>query len=176
MVASFTTSCASSQRKPATKIGASALVMGALALAACSGGKGDDSKGSNVPAPSIIPNLAVMGSAPQAAKAEMSRVIDASPSELQAMIETGKVRLIDIRTDAEVAQSMIPGAEHSAMDRFDPASLDDSDGRTVVLYCRSGRRSRIVGERLAAHTGEPAIHLEGGILAWEAAGQKATKP
>ena len=51
-----------------------------------------------------------------------------------------------------------------------------SDGREVVLYCRSGRRSAMAGEKLAAVTGEPVEHLEGGMLAWEAAGQPVEKP
>jgi len=83
----------------------------------------------------------------------------------------GNVRLIDVRTDAEVAEGAIPGAEHIALDQFDPAKLDLSDGREVVLYCRTGRRSAIAGERLAAATGKPVEHLAGGIIAWEEAQQ-----
>ncbi len=86
------------------------------------------------------------------------------------MMDQGKVRLIDVRTAKEVAQGMIPSAEHIAMDAFDPTALDTADDRTIVLYCRSGRRSQIVGERLAGHTGTPTLHLAGGILAWEAEG------
>ncbi len=83
----------------------------------------------------------------------------------------GNVRLIDVRTDVEVAEGAIPGAEHIALDRFDPAKLDLSDGREVVLYCRTGRRSAIAGERLAAATGKPVEHLAGGIIAWDEAQQ-----
>lgn len=176
MAASSTTSCASSQPERVAAIRVGALAIGALTLAACSGGKGDGDKEPHGPVPSIIPNLAVMDSAPEVPKAKSPRVHDASPAELQELINSGTVRLIDVRTNEEVAQSLIPGAEHIAMDRFDPAALGDSNGRTVVLYCRSGRRSRIVGEKLSAHTGEPAMHLEGGILAWEAAGQPVIQP
>jgi len=76
----------------------------------------------------------------------------------------GNVRLIDVRTDVEVAEGAIPGAEHIALDRFDPAKLDLSDGREVVLYCRTGRRSAIAG-------GKPVEHLAGGIIAWDEAQQ-----
>jgi rhodanese-related sulfurtransferase len=103
-----------------------------------------------------------------------SPLITLSPEELAARLAKGNVRLIDVRTDAEVAEGMIPGAEHIPLDQFDPASLDPSDGREVVLYCRSGRRSAIAGEKLAAATGQPVEHLGGGILAWEAAGQPTT--
>jgi rhodanese-related sulfurtransferase len=103
-------------------------------------------------------------------------LVPLSPEELAAKIKAGNVRLIDVRTDAEVAEGTIPGAEHIALDAFDPANLDLSDGREVVLYCRSGRRSAIAGEKLAAVTGVPVEHLEGGIIAWEAAGQPVVKP
>jgi rhodanese-related sulfurtransferase len=102
-------------------------------------------------------------------------LISLSPEELAARLAKGNIRLIDVRTDAEVAEGMIPGAEHIALDRLDPASLDPSDGREVVLYCRSGRRSAIAGEKLAAATGQPVEHLAGGMLAWEEAGQSVAK-
>ena len=98
-----------------------------------------------------------------------------TPEELAAKLAEGNIRLIDVRTDAEVAEGTIPGAEHIPLDRFDPAALDLSDGREVVLYCRSGRRSAMAGEELAAHTGAPVEHLDGGILAWEAAGQPVAR-
>ncbi len=103
-------------------------------------------------------------------------LIALTPEELAARLSQGNVRLIDVRTEAEVAEGTIPGAEHIALDQFDPAKLDLSDGREVVLYCRSGRRSAVAGEKLAAATGKPVEHLEGGILAWEAAGQPVEKP
>ncbi|MFM7404635.1 MAG: rhodanese-like domain-containing protein, partial [Erythrobacter sp.] len=102
-------------------------------------------------------------------------LVGVSPEQLAAQISKGQVRLIDVRTAEEVAEGIIPGAEHIPLDTFDPAALDLSDGRAVVLYCRSGRRSGIAGEELAAATGEAAVHLEGGIIAWQAAGQRIQK-
>jgi rhodanese-related sulfurtransferase len=154
-----------------------------LALAACGGGP--DSKGEAPSAPLGF-ELAFAGLGTGAGgnddTGETSEapapaaMIALSPEELSARIRDGNLRLIDVSTDAEVAEGMIPGAEHIALDQFDPASLDLSDGREVVLYCRSGRRSAVAGEKLAAVTGEPATHLEGGMLAWEAAGQPVDKP
>ena len=84
-------------------------------------------------------------------------------------MKDGNIRLIDVRTDEEVAEGAIPGAEHIALDEFDPAKLDLSDGREVITYCRSGRRSGIAAERLSKFTKKPTRHLEGGITAWEKA-------
>ncbi|MEQ8410059.1 MAG: rhodanese-like domain-containing protein [Erythrobacter sp.] len=96
-------------------------------------------------------------------------VVDLAPSGIEALLAQGAVRLIDVRTDAEVVEGMIPGAEHIALDEFDPASIDLSADETVVFYCRSGRRSALAAKRLAAASGGSVAHLAGGIVAWEQA-------
>ena len=151
-----------------------------LALAACGGGENGVEEGQAPSAPFGF-ELAAAGVAPDApdgaaAAVPQGTLIALTPQELAARIEAGNVRLIDVRTDAEVADGVIPGAEHIPLDQFDPAALDLSDGREVVLYCRSGRRSAIAGEKLAAVTGEPVEHLDGGMLAWEAANQPVDTP
>lgn len=148
-----------------------------LALGAC-GGEQEGSRGTrDAPSVPLGFELAMAGTGEDAAAQPVpAPLVALSPEELAARIKAGQVRLIDVRTDAEVAEGTIPGAEHIPLDRFDPASLDLSDGREVVLYCRSGRRSGMAGEKLAAVTGGPATHLEGGIIAWEAAGQPVAKP
>ncbi|WP_017664581.1 rhodanese-like domain-containing protein [Porphyrobacter sp. AAP82] len=164
------------RRGRATLLIAPALL---LALPAC-GDEAGESKGKrDTPSIPLGFELAFAGTAGDAAAAvppAHAPLVALSPDELAAKIKAGNVRLIDVRTDAEVAQCTIPGAEHIALDTFDPARLDLSDGREVVLYCRSGRRSAIAGENLAAVTGGPVEHLAGGILAWEAAGQPVGKP
>jgi rhodanese-related sulfurtransferase len=146
-----------------------------LALSGC-GGDADGSKGGrDAPSVPLGFELAFAGTEGEA-DAPPAPLVPLSPEELAAKIKAGNVRVIDVRTDEEVAQGTIPGAEHIALDTFDPATLDLSDGREVVLYCRSGRRSAIAGEKLADVTGAPVEHLEGGILAWEAAGQPVEKP
>lgn len=148
-----------------------------LALSACGGDASESKKKRDAPSIPLGFELAFAGTGGDAETAVApSPLVPLSPEELAARIKAGNVRLIDVRTDEEVAQGMIPGAEHIALDTFDPAKLDLSDGREVVLYCRSGRRSAIAGEKLAAATGKAAEHLEGGILAWEAEGLTTTKP
>ncbi len=154
-----------------------------LVLAACGGEQGGSGSKRESPSAPVGFELAFAGLGTEAhggndtAAPAPSPVplVTLSPEELAARIKHGNVRLIDVRTDAEVADGVIPGAEHIPLDRFDPATLDLSDGREVVLYCRSGRRSAIAGEKLATATGEPVTHLDGGMLAWEAAGQPVDK-
>lgn len=147
-----------------------------LALAACGGESGEGRKG-DAPAGPLGFELAMAATTDDAAAPlpAPASLVSLSPEELAQRIKAGDVRLIDVRTDEEVAEGTIPGAEHIALDRFDPATIATDDGREVVFYCRSGRRSAIAAEKLAEATGAPATHLEGGILAWEAAGQPVAK-
>lgn len=145
-----------------------------LVLAACGGEADGDQPKRDAPSPPFGLELAFASFADEGGAAEPAPspapLSALTPAELAARIAAGNVRLIDVRTDAEVAEARIAGAEHIALDRFEPETLNLSDGREVVLYCRSGRRSAIAGERLAAVTGAPVVHLDGGLIAWEAAG------
>ena len=158
----------------------SALVLSpALLLAACGDAQGEGGKGDGASAPLGF-ELAMAATSDAAAgggtaNAPAAPMIDLTPEQLAERIKAGTVRVIDVRTDAEVAGGSIPGAEHIPLDKFDPAKLGADDGREVVLYCRSGRRSAMAGAMLAEVTGQPVQHLAGGMLAWEAAGQPVEK-
>lgn len=80
--------------------------------------------------------------------------------------------LIDVRTPAEFAEGHIEGAtliDYNASDFRDRVAELDPDA-TYVIYCRSGNRSagaRAVLEDLGF---VDVTDIEGGILAWNAAG------
>ncbi len=104
-----------------------------------------------------------------ATSAEAS-VATIAPGELAARLTGGEaIQLIDVRTPEEFAEGHLAGAINIPVDEFDPAALPDAQGADRVLYCRSDRRSGIAAERLAEATGATAVHMDGGILAWEAA-------
>ncbi|MEM6474883.1 MAG: rhodanese-like domain-containing protein [Pseudomonadota bacterium] len=86
------------------------------------------------------------------------------------------IRLIDVRSKAEFDEGHIDGAELIPLDTLDPAAFDLSDDRKIVFYCRSGRRSTTAAQKLAQHTGKPAVHLKGGIVAWNEAGFETVIP
>ena len=160
MAASSITCCANWRRK--MKAATLALLIPAgLTLAACEAATPDKSKEAE-PVSFDLPELAT--------------VEDLTVDQLVELQAQSDVRLIDVRRDDEVAEGIIPGAEHIVLDEFDPEQLDLSDGREVVLYCRSGRRSGLAAEKLAAFTGKPARHLEGGIIAWKEAEQPIATP
>lgn len=136
----------------------------ALTLVACGGGAdtGKSGRSGSSGAPFGF-ELAAAASAEAAA----APVRELTPEEVAQALASGSIRLIDIRTAEEVAEGgTIPGAQHIPMDRLEAAMLDSSDGREVVLYCRSGARSLATATRLAGETGKPVTHMPGGILAW----------
>jgi rhodanese-related sulfurtransferase len=92
-----------------------------------------------------------------------------APDTLAAKMAAGKpIQLIDVRTPEEFAEGHLAGAINIPLGEFDPEALPDPQGSERVLYCRSDRRSGIAAARLTAASGTPALHLDGGILAWEA--------
>lgn len=76
------------------------------------------------------------------------------------------INIIDVREDDEVAQGMIPGAKHIPMGEI-PKHLEEIDKEnTQYIVCRSGGRSRRIGEYMVEQ-GYDAINVDGGMLDWE---------
>lgn len=92
-----------------------------------------------------------------------------NPSELQAFLSSGATPLmLDVREAHELANGMIEGSQHIPMNDV-PARLDefaDYKDQTVVLICRSGKRSAQVGQFME-HVGfTDVINLDGGMNGW----------
>ena len=101
--------------------------------------------------------------------------IDAS--ELKTRIEAGEdIALIDIRSDAEVAQGILPGSEHLAMHLIPLRMHDLPKDKDVVLYCRSGARSYHACNFLGQQGIQNVINLRGGIIAWAREGNEIAAP
>ena len=78
--------------------------------------------------------------------------------------------LVDVRSPAEMAQGMLPGAEAVPM-HLVPLKLDEwRNGRKVVFYCRTGARSAQVCAFLQQQGLDKAINLRGGIVDWHRRG------
>lgn len=95
--------------------------------------------------------------------------LDRAPAEIAQLLAEGAVTLVDIREPHERALSAIPGSVHLPIDRVasGAASLDWS--RPVVFHCRLGWRAGMVATAFRA-IGCDAVNLDGGIVAWAAAG------
>ena len=92
-----------------------------------------------------------------------------SGAEAKALMdsESGYI-IIDARTQEEYDQGHIPGAimipEYEIADRAEK-ELPDKD-RLILVYCRSGRRSKIAAEELVK-LGYTNVKEFGGIIDWE---------
>ncbi|MGO4572554.1 rhodanese family protein [Microvirga sp. 2TAF3] len=90
-----------------------------------------------------------------------------SPEKAKALLDRGAI-LVDIRETDEHARERIPGARHHALSQL-PDALPAPAG-PVIFHCRSGNRTKINADRLAAAAACEAYILEGGIDAWKKAG------
>jgi len=90
--------------------------------------------------------------------------------ELQAKLAQGGVRLVDVRTDAEVARGYIPGAEKLPLHLL-PMKIDELNAaEPVVFYCQMGGRSAQAAAFASAKGFTEVYNLLGGITAWAQSG------
>ncbi len=87
--------------------------------------------------------------------------------ELKTLLERDGCFLVDVRDPEELAEGKIPKsilipAEHLA-EKLSGMRKD----APLVLYCRSGRRSRAAAEALAAAGYSDVRNLSGGLEAWQ---------
>ncbi|WP_417738341.1 MBL fold metallo-hydrolase [Rosistilla oblonga] len=99
-----------------------------------------------------------------------------SPDELAAKIETGDVKLIDVRSDEEWNEGHIAAAEHRFLGRLPVTLAELPRDQKLVVQCRSGARSAIGVSVLQAAGFKNVVNLTGGYNAWKAAGLPSVKP
>jgi rhodanese-related sulfurtransferase len=88
-------------------------------------------------------------------------------TELQSRLAAGEdILLLDIRSDAEVAQGVLPNSEHMAMHMIPLRMADLPKDKAIVLYCRSGARSYHACNFLLQQGLGNVLNLRGGIIAW----------
>jgi len=89
--------------------------------------------------------------------------------ELAAMLANGSVpTMVDVREQHELAHGMIAGAIHIPMQEFATQlhQLGEDHNQTIVLICRSGKRSDHVGQYIEQLGFTDVINLSGGMNAW----------
>ncbi|OYY77113.1 MAG: sulfurtransferase, partial [Hydrogenophilales bacterium 16-62-9] len=82
-----------------------------------------------------------------------------------AEITAQGAHLIDVRTEAEVAQGVIDGAIHIPLHLLPLRAADVPQDRPVVIYCRSGARSAQACAFMASQGYGNMHNLAGGIMA-----------
>ena len=95
----------------------------------------------------------------------MVKEIDST--ELKARLDAGdSIELLDIRSDAEVAQGILPEAQHLPMHLIPLRMHDFPKDKEVILYCRSGARSYHACNYLMQQGVKNVVNLRGGIISW----------
>jgi len=104
------------------------------------------------------------------------KVVDVKAFE-KAM-DKDNVLIVDVRTDGEVAQGVIPGAiqiDFMNKDEFQAGVAQLSKEKDVLVYCKVGGRSAKAAEYMESQGFKSVYDLDGGFDAWSAEGKQTEK-
>jgi len=93
-----------------------------------------------------------------------------SPQQAQERIDSGRAVLVDVRETDEFARSHVRGARSQPLSTWEKADLTVDPQADVIFTCRSGMRTAVACDRLAARVSGEAFVLDGGLDAWAKAG------
>ncbi|MBS1263398.1 MAG: Thiosulfate sulfurtransferase GlpE [Methanonatronarchaeales archaeon] len=98
---------------------------------------------------------------------------DVTPEKAYGIIQEQDPVVLDVRTRAEYRRGHVPGAINVPVES--PNELKERwsevpEGRPVVVYCRSGRRSAVASELLTEKGYGQVYNILGGIDRWAAEG------
>lgn len=103
-------------------------------------------------------------------------IVSVSAPEFDKAIKADTVLLLDVRTPHEYAEGHIDGALNIDVHSDDfqkMAEKDLSKDSTILVYCRSGRRS-MDAAKILTKLGYKVINLRGGIIEWKEDGLPVT--
>jgi len=141
-----------------TAVVAAVLLLGSVPLACGS----DD--------PDSVAQTGDAGDSTTSTEADASQLVP--PEEFEAVIADGSVPLVNVHIPYE--------GEIEGTDLFVPFDdiesyadeLPTDKGATLALYCRSGNMSADAAVELASMGYTDIVELDGGMVAWEAAGRE----
>lgn len=109
------------------------------------------------------------GSADVSAQKHNNEPIVISVEEFRLKMENPEAQLIDVRTDGEVKEGMLPGAvqlDESNWNNFVKGAESLNPDKPVLVYCRSGARSNKAAKYLAENGFKEVYDMRGGIIDW----------
>ncbi|MDP3743989.1 MAG: rhodanese-like domain-containing protein [Methylotenera sp.] len=104
-------------------------------------------------------------------------VASISPKAAEVMFAEQKAIIVDVREDSEWNEQHIAGAIHIPLAQVASrlAELAQHKDNTVIVQCRSGKRSAKAADLLQGAGFSKVYSLAGGIVAWDKDGLKTTK-
>lgn len=92
----------------------------------------------------------------------------------ESMVSQGAT-LVDVRESQEFAAVHIPGSINVPLSRIAHGPLPAEVKKPIIFFCQSGARTRFNAGTLDQVGGEGACIMEGGIMAWHAAGHNLAR-
>ncbi|MDH6371514.1 rhodanese-related sulfurtransferase [Paenibacillus sp. PastF-3] len=88
--------------------------------------------------------------------------------EFRSELEQSKNKLlIDVREPDEYKSGFIPGAKNIPLSQLEKRLGEIPKDRDVLLYCRSGMRSKSAASILSKQRYTRLAHLQGGVSSWD---------
>jgi rhodanese-related sulfurtransferase len=86
--------------------------------------------------------------------------------ELDTLIQSGSVRVLDVREDWEFRRGRVPGAVNAPLKKLPLRAPQLKHDKPYAVICESGSRSRGATNFLLDHGFEGAVSVKGGTSAW----------
>lgn len=104
--------------------------------------------------------------------AQTSELLSPEQFKTQIAEESGSFKILDLRTDEEVAEGKVPGAGQLDFydDEFELKLEDLNKQTTYYIYCRSGGRSGKTRNKMKELGFQKVYEMQGGMNAWKAKG------
>lgn len=101
----------------------------------------------------------------------------ASTLQVTQMMNRAKTIVVDVRTPEEFATGHLRDAKNIPLADFPTriGELDKSKAKSVVLVCQSGPRADKAVKLLQNAGFDDVVSLDGGLVAWKAAGLPTVK-
>jgi rhodanese-related sulfurtransferase len=106
-----------------------------------------------------------------------SRIKNISVEEMQSLLKTENIQLVDVRTPKEYHSGFIKNAKNIDYfsTNFDSQITKLDKEKPVILYCKSGNRSTKSAEKFLEAGFLNIYNLEGGITQWRYKGLNVIK-
>ncbi len=89
-----------------------------------------------------------------------------SANELEILLETENINIIDVRSEGEFNSGHIKNSINIPLNSIPEACNQLDENETYYIVCRSGARSSRACQFLCSNKNFNAINLDGGIMAW----------
>jgi rhodanese-related sulfurtransferase len=105
----------------------------------------------------------------------LSKLLGGVPSidvaELEALLASGSVRVLDVREDHEFRSGHLPGAVHVPLKRLPDRVAKLRKDKPYAVICQSGTRSQRATNLLLDSGFEGTVSVRGGTGAWARSGR-----